>query len=150
MATLIPRKFGSLRSWSSPSDGSEHVSSSGSVQSRLDLMDSGSLPWDLIWFRYAVEVATAIDERFDLEDLEHVEAACRMTEREKQLFGWVVVMVDGRRLYIEYSVDEASEPAEDLQVILVPEGKMYPALERLARVAWYLPTHINLHLGLAR
>ena len=64
-------------------------------------------------------------------------------------FGWVVAMVDGRRLYLEYTIEDTEdEGPEDLNITSLPEGS-YPKLDNKAARHWYKPNHINERLGLA-
>jgi hypothetical protein len=108
-----------------------------------------SRPTDLRWFMHATEIATAIEEDFDLGALKYVEAAWQIVDADLKSFGWVVAMVDGRRLYLEYRIDHAEEGGlEDLNVTSLPEGS-YPKLDNKAARHWYIPNHINEHLGLA-
>ena len=108
-----------------------------------------SLPTDLQWFMQATEIATAIEEDFDLGDLKYVESAWQIVDGDLKSFGWVVAMVDGRRLYLEYTiVDTEDEGPEDLNITSLPEGP-YPKLDNKAWRHWYKPDHINERLGLA-
>jgi len=108
-----------------------------------------SLPTDLQWFMQATEIATAIEEDFDLGDLKYVESAWQIVDGDLKSFGWVVAMVDGRRLYLEYAIiDTEDEGPEDLNITSLPEGP-YPKLDNKVTRAWYKPNHINERLGLA-
>ena len=108
-----------------------------------------SLPTDLQWFMQATEIATAIEEDFDLGDLKYVESAWQILDGDLKSFGWVVAMVDGRRLYLEYAImDTEDEGPEDLNITSLPEGP-YPKLDNKVARAWYKPNHINERLGLA-
>jgi len=108
-----------------------------------------SLPTDLQWFMQATEIATAIEEDFDLGDLKYVESAWQIVDGDLKSFGWVVTMVDGRRLYLEYTImDTEDEGPEDLNITSLPEGS-YPKLDNKAARHWYKPNHFNERLGLA-
>jgi hypothetical protein len=108
-----------------------------------------SLPTDLRWFMHATEIATAIEEDFDLEDLKYVESAWQIVDADFRSFGWVVAMVDDRRLYLEYTIDHTEQDGrEDLNVTSLPGGS-FPKLDNTAARRWYKPDHINEHLGLA-
>jgi hypothetical protein len=52
----------------------------------------------------------------------------------------VLVLNDGRRVYLEYTLDD-SEPSTG-------EELDHPVLDSEVGVVWYRPDHINRHLGL--
>src|SRR5882762_4784847 len=81
-----------------------------------------SLPTDLQWFMQATEIATAIEEDFDLGDLKYVESAWQIVDGDLKSFGWVVAMVDGRRLYLEYTIVdiEGQAPCAGAGIWLAP------------------------------
>jgi hypothetical protein len=114
------------------------------------LADHGPLPIDLAWFLHAATVVPTIDGGFALQEVQYVESAWQIIDGDLGSFGWVVAMRDGRRLYLEYTVDDTKdERPEDLSVTPLGEGQDYPDLENSAGVYWHRPDHINEHLGLA-
>src|SRR5258708_22576299 len=108
------------------------------------MADDAPLSADLAWFLHAAELAPTIDAGFALEDVQHVEAAWQILDGDLGSFGWVVAMRDGRRLYLEYTMDDTGEgrPA-DLSVTPLAEGQTYPTLDDDTGVFWYRPDHIN-------
>ena len=105
---------------------------------------------DLACFLRAVQLAPALDSEFALVKVSRVEAAWQIDDMDDTSFGWVVAMRDGRRLYLEYTMEdaEAGRP-EEMQASVLPAGQTLSELERGAGVHWYTPDHINDHLGLA-
>lgn len=63
------------------------------------------------------------------------------------MFGWVVVLMTGQRLYLEMEVAHAKDDARsiDLEITPLPADQRYP--DELENAAWYSPDHINRHLG---
>jgi hypothetical protein len=64
------------------------------------------------------------------------------------MFGWVVVLRGGQRLYLEMEVTGVERQSADLEITpLLAAQQEYP--DELDAVPWYWPCHINQHLGLA-
>jgi hypothetical protein len=105
---------------------------------------------DLACFLRAAQLASALEGDFALAKVSRVEAAWQIDDMDDASFGWVVAMRDGRRLYLEYTMEdaEAGRP-EEMQASVLPAGQTLSELERGAGVHWYAPDHINAHLGLA-
>jgi hypothetical protein len=102
-----------------------------------------------LWFLQAAAKAPTIDDGFDLEKVRYVEAAWGFVDGDLASFGWVVAMRNGRRLYLEYTIDDTEKGRpEDLSVTTLAEGQTYPELDDNAGGYWYQPTRINEHLGL--
>jgi hypothetical protein len=106
---------------------------------------------DLAYFLRAAQLAPAIEDDFALANVRCLEAAWQINDMDHTTFGWVVALRDGRRLYLEYTMDdaEAGRP-EDLHVTALQDSQAYPELERWEPVHWYVPDHINDYLGLPR
>jgi hypothetical protein len=106
------------------------------------------MPADLACFLRAAELAREILEGFSIEDVTCVEQAWQVDDLDHASFGWVVALSDGRRFYLEYTMDdaEAGRP-EDLDAAALSSGQARPDLDN--EVQWYDPVHINRHLGLA-
>jgi hypothetical protein len=102
---------------------------------------------DLACFLRAAQLAPAIDSDFALAKVSRLEAAWQVDDMDDATFGWVVALSDGRRLYLEYTLDdaEAGRP-EDLKMTALQDGRAYPELDRGADVHWYAPDHINDYL----
>jgi hypothetical protein len=106
---------------------------------------------DLACFLRAAQLAPTMQSDFALAKVGRVEAAWQVDTLDDATFGWVVAMRDGRRFYLEYTMEdaEAGRP-EEFQVSALPDGRTYPELDRALGVHWYTPDHINKHLGLVR
>jgi len=106
---------------------------------------------DLACFLRAAQLAPAIDGDFALAKVSRLEAAWHADDMDDATFGWVVALSDGRRLYLEYTMDdaEAGRP-EDLKATSLSDGQPYPDLDRREGVQWYEPNHINDYLRRAR
>jgi len=108
------------------------------------------MPLDLSFFLLALEQAADRANGFDLAGLALVESAWQSSMAAARMFGWVVVLATGQRLYLEMEVAnaEGSERSADLEITTLPAGQLYP--DELEKAAWYRPDHINWHLGLVR
>ena len=109
------------------------------------------MPLDLSYFLLALEQAADHVNGFNLVALALVESAWQSSMAAARMFGWVVVLATGKRLYLEMEVADAEdEQRTDLEITSLPdEHQRYPDdLENA--VAWYRPDHINRHLGLVR
>jgi len=106
---------------------------------------------DLACFLRAAQLAPTMQSDFALAKVGRVEAAWQVDTLDDATFGWVVAIRDGRRFYLEYTMEdaEAGRP-EEFQVSALPDGRTYPELDRAPGVHWYTPDHINKHLGLVR
>jgi hypothetical protein len=106
---------------------------------------------DLACFLRAAQLAPALEGDFALAKVSRVEAAWQVDDMDDASFGWVVALSDGRRFYLEYTMEdaEAGRP-EEVQVSVLPDGLTYPELDRGPGVHWYTPDHINDHLRRAR
>jgi hypothetical protein len=112
--------------------------------------DDEPLPADLEWFLRAAEIAPTIDGGFALNDVQQVESAWLVLDGDLGSFGWVIATRDGRRLYLEYTIDDSEDGRpEDLCITPLAEGQTYPDMDNSAGVYWYRPDYINEHLGLA-
>jgi hypothetical protein len=99
---------------------------------------------------YLVEALTIGAERaegFRLRDLACSPAAWQLIDGAVNTFGWVCVLRDGRRGYIEYRVDEdrGAYPQNVVVRTLRPD-EVLPALDDPA-VVWFEPRHVNLWLA---
>ncbi len=106
---------------------------------------------DLACFRRAAQLAPALDGEFALAKVISVEAAWQIDDLDDATFGWVVALGDGRRLYLEYTMEDpdAGRP-EEVQVSALADGQALPDLDRGADVQWYRPDHINNYLEQVR
>jgi hypothetical protein len=53
------------------------------------------------------------------------------------IYGYMVALRDGRRTYLEYSLDEQpGESAEKILILPVPEGRRFPELRGLDPTSW--------------
>ena len=106
-------------------------------------------PINVTSFLRACALAPTVDASFDPSDVTLIESAWQILDMAVSSFGWVVAMTGGRRLYLEYTLDDTKQGApEELEVIPLAAGEPYPTLEDGAGVYWYRPDHINKHLGL--
>jgi hypothetical protein len=78
-----------------------------------------------------------------------VESAWQIPDTVVSSCGWVLALKDGRRLYLEYTIDDTAPGLpEELEVVELRPDETYPALEDDAGVYWYRPDHLNAHLGI--
>jgi hypothetical protein len=106
---------------------------------------------DLACFLRAAQLAPTMQSEFALAKVNRVEAAWQVDTMDDATFGWVVAMRDGRRFYLQYTMEdaEAGRP-EEFQVAALPADQAHPKLDREPGVHWYTPDHINQHLGRIR
>jgi hypothetical protein len=95
----------------------------------------------------AVAIGAGLAEGFRLRDLACSPAAWQFIDGAVNTYGWVCVLRDGRRAYIEYRVDEdrGAHP-ENVVVRTLGSDEELPALEDPA-VVWFEPRHVNLMLA---
>lgn len=81
-------------------------------------------------------------------DIALVESAWQIPDTVVSSQGWVLVMKDGQRLYLEYTLDDTRAGApEEIEIIELRSGELYPPMEGDSGVFDYRPDHINAHLG---
>jgi len=107
------------------------------------------VPPDLSYFLLALEQAVLPGNGGSLATLALVESAWHSSAADSSMFGWVVVLISGRRLYLEMEVvDVEGQRPIDLEITpLLAAQQRYPD-ELEDAVAWYEPDHINWHLSL--
>jgi hypothetical protein len=114
-------------------------------------MTNGSQAPDLTAFLRAVFLAGEVALGLDTHDIELVEAAWSIPDAVASSHGWVLALKNGRRVYVEYTLDEGGARfAEELEMMDLRPGQTYPELEDNTRVFWYRPDNLNRHLGLRR
>ena len=99
-------------------------------------------------FARAADMARTLDERFELASIATIEAAWQTADLDNGAFGFVLAMVDGRRLYWLYTADdaEAGRP-EDFDSVELAAGETPSAPEG---ALWYDPTRLNARLAVIR
>ena len=98
------------------------------------------------YFVEAVEQCGSLKEGFCLAFVMFVPLAWRVIDRMVSRHGWVVQLWDGRRLYLEYRVDEArSRKPQQLVVRPLYPYQVRPELPNEA-IHWFEPRHVNLAL----
>ena len=106
------------------------------------------MPLDLSFFLLALEQAAGHANGFNLAGLALVESAWQSSLSAARMFGWVVVLATGQRLYIEVEVGGADDGGlpTNLEIAHLPADQRYP--DELEKAAWYSPDHINQYFGL--
>ena len=98
------------------------------------------------YFFEAVAEAESSKHGFRLALVMFVPWGWQIIDGSLNTFGWVVQLWDGRRLYLEYKVDEVGRRApEELTVRPLAASEMTPALGDPA-VHWFEPRHLNAAL----
>jgi hypothetical protein len=101
------------------------------------------------YFREAVALSASTAHGFRLADVVFVPWAWQIIDGSRVSFGWVVRLRGERRLYLQYTVDEAGrcEP-QDLVVRPLVPGEDHPVLNDPG-VHWFEARHVNRRLGLS-
>jgi hypothetical protein len=98
------------------------------------------------YFFEAVAAMESSTHAFRLELVMSVPWGWQIIDGNLNSFGWVIQLWDGRRLYLEYTVDEAGRRApEKVTARPLAASEMTPALSDPA-VHWFEPRHLNAAL----
>lgn len=112
------------------------------------MADNDNRPAAVTAFRRALELAGEITPGLDVDDITLVESAWEIPDTVVSSHGWVLVLKDGRRLYLEYTLDDTKPGgAEEFQLVELRSGEAYPVLENDAGVFWHRPDSQNRALG---
>jgi len=112
-------------------------------------MADSAHPADLTVFLRALQLAGERALGIRAEDIALVEAAWSIPDTVVSSHGWVLALEDGRRVHLEYTLDDSRRGApEELTLTQLRLDETYPAMENDAGVLWYRPEHINRHLGI--
>jgi len=99
---------------------------------------------DFGYLAEAVRLAAFLKHGFRLADVADVPSAWQTIDDSTSFMGWIVVLHDGRRIYLQYSVDEAgSGLPQDVRLQTLAPGQRPPTPEDLP-VTWFEPHHVNL------
>jgi hypothetical protein len=101
---------------------------------------------NLLWFLRVLDLAARRPEGFERDEVALVEAAWQIVDTAVLSFGWVVLLNDGTRHYVEYICDD--HKADILEITALGAHQLVPQLDNDVGVSWYQPEHINHHLGL--
>lgn len=105
-------------------------------------------PGALGYFTVAVKLAELLIQGFGLSDVKLVPWAWQIVDGQENLFGWVVLLRDNRRVYLRYRVDESKDvDVNDLHLETLQRGVRRP-VESDPAVHWLIPRHVNRALGL--
>ena len=108
-------------------------------------MDSGVIDY----FRAAIALTASTGHGFGLDEVVYVPWAWQIIDGSKVSFGWVVRLRGGRRLYLQYRVDESGRRApQDLVAWPLAPGEEHPVLSDPG-VHWFEARHVNRRLGLS-
>jgi len=112
------------------------------------MADKGRAP-DLTAFLRALAPSAELEPSVDVDEIAVVESAWQIPHTVVSSHGWVLELRDGKRLYLEYTLDD-SRPGARKEVAMTPldAETVYPDLENDAGAFWYRPDHINAHLGI--
>lgn len=100
------------------------------------------------YLREAIALSASTAHSFCLADVVFVPGAWQIIDGSTVSFGWVIRLRGGRRLYLQYRVDEAGRRAPQYLVVRPLEsGEEYPRLSDPG-VHWFDARHVNRRLGL--
>jgi hypothetical protein len=114
-------------------------------------MADEALPPDLAAFLRALELSEEYGHgRIDPDEIALVEAAWEIPDTVVSSYGWVLSLQGGRRIYLEYTIDNTRPGgvSEELTLTELQPGETYPTLDDDTGVFWYRPDQLNLHLGI--
>jgi len=105
-------------------------------------------PNDLSAFLRALDLTRESEVPVDADDIAVVETAWTIPDTVVSSHGWVIALKGGRRLYLEYTLDDITSAAEELALIDLRPDQVYPTLDDDTGVFWYRPDDLNRQLGL--
>ena len=110
------------------------------------------LPIDLQHFLNAVLAAAKTAGGFGLDEVARVDEAWEITDSVLSSNGYVVALADGRRVYLEYTMDDmGAGTVEAIEIVPLAAGMERPDLAETAHgVCWYRPDHLNDYLAAQR
>ena len=110
------------------------------------------LPIDLQHFLNAVLAAAKTAGGFGLDEVARVDEAWEITDSVLSSNGYVVALADGRRVYLEYTMDDmGAGTVEAIEIVPLAAGMERPDLAETAHgVSWYRPDHLNDYLAAQR
>ena len=114
-------------------------------------MQESSRAVDLATFLRALKLGAVPENGYGvaIDDIALVESAYRILDTVATSHGWVLALKDGRRLYLEYTLDSTRRGSpEELEIATLRPEQSVPALKSGTGVDWYRPDHINAHLGI--
>ena len=99
------------------------------------------------YFLEAVTIGAELADGFRLGDLAFAPAAWRRVGAVGDTFGWVCLLRDGRRAYLQYRVDEQHGPyPQNVAVRTLADSEELPAVDEPA--IWFEPRDVNQALAL--
>lgn len=114
--------------------------------------DSFTLPIDVQHFLNAMLfVAEREDDGFGLHEIVRVEEAWEIVDADIASHGFILALEDGRRVYLEYTLDHFEGCAqEEIDLVELAPGMERPDLSEGGGVNWYRPERIALYLAAQR
>lgn len=95
-----------------------------------------------------MRLSAALDRGFSVDEIAMVEWAWHAGRDRLSSYGWVLTLKSGRRVYLEYALDEAGAAAvDDLHLVDLRPDQAYPPSEDVRGVSWYRPDDLNRRLG---
>ncbi len=106
------------------------------------------LPFDLQHFLNAVLLAAETEGGFGLDDVARVEEAWEIADLHLMSHGYIVGLVGGQRIYLQYTEDSlGAEVEEEIEIMPLEPGMERPDLSGNAGgVFWYQASHITEYL----
>jgi hypothetical protein len=114
-------------------------------------MADDALPPDLAAFLRALGVSEEYGRgRIDPDEIVLVETAWEIPDTVVSSHGWVLSLQGGRRVYLEYTIDNTRSGGvtEEVTLTELRPDEPYPTLGEDTGVFWYRPDHLNRHLGI--
>ena len=111
------------------------------------------LPIDLQHFLKAVLIAAVTEGGFSLDDVARVEEAWEIADIHLMWHGYIVGLVGGQRIYLEYSEDNLGAAVEEtVEIVPLEPGMERPDLSGGGGqgVHWYQASHIIEYLTAKR
>lgn len=107
----------------------------------LGPMTDHARPADLTAFLRALELSAEREDGstgVDVDEIALVESAWQIPDTVVSSYGWVLALEDGRRLYLEYTLDDSGPGAvnEELEIRELQPDEAYPVLDDDAGVFW--------------
>lgn len=112
-------------------------------------MSNDLQPADVTALLRTLELSDGLDGGVGAGKIAFVESAWQIPDTVVSSYGWVLALKDGRRVYVEYTLDDSKVAREEIKVTDLQADEAHPELGDEAGMFWYWPDRLNAYLGIA-